>query len=130
MNEEQAVQRALGAWNRGIDAFIEVLAPDVEWHAPPGFPEGEVWRGREDVARVLREVWASVFKGQGVEPGELTRGPDGWLVGGRQSATHESGMALQWEEWVVFQLEGELVHRAWIFGDRESAARQAGLVGD
>jgi len=41
MSEEEQVQRILAAWNRGIDAFVEFLAPDVEWCAPPGFPEGE-----------------------------------------------------------------------------------------
>jgi hypothetical protein len=36
-------------------------------------------------------------------------------------------MNLEWEEFVVIQLEGDLVRRAWVFSDRESAARQAGL---
>ena len=127
MSEEQAVQRALAAWNQGIDAFLERLSPDVEWHAPPGFPDGDVWYGHEAVAQILREVWTSIFKGQPIEPDELIRGRDAWLLGGRQSAKHESGMALEWEEFVVFQMEGDLIRRAWIFMDRESAARQAGL---
>jgi len=36
-------------------------------------------------------------------------------------------MKLEWEEFVVFELEGDLIRRAWIFSDRKSAARQAGL---
>jgi hypothetical protein len=127
MTEEQAVRRALDAWNQGMDAFVEVLAPDVEWHAPPGFPEGDVWQGREAVSQILREVWTSVFKGQRVEPDELRRGRHAWLLHGRQTAPHESGMTLEWDEFVVFQFEGDLVRRAWIFMDRESAEKQAGL---
>jgi hypothetical protein len=127
MTEEEAVQRVLAAWNEGIDTFLEVLAPDVEWHAPPGFPEGEAWYGHEAVSQILREVWTSVFKGQPIKPDELIRGRDGWLLGGRQSALHESGMKLEWEEFVVFQMEGDLVRAAWIFMDRESAEKQAGL---
>ena len=127
MSEEETVRRILGAWNSGIDVFVECLAPDVEWYAPPGFPEGEMWQGRDAVAGVLRGVFGSVFKGAGVKPEELTRGRDAWLLGGRQTVVHESGMNLEWEEFVVIQLEGEFVRRAWVFSDRESAARQAGV---
>ncbi len=128
MSEEEAVQRALAAWNSGIDAFIEVLSPDIEWHAPPGFPEGDYWQGRDAVAQVLRSVFGSVFSGARVAPAELIRGPGGWLLGGRQSVEHESGMALDWEEFVVIQFEGDAIRRAWVFPDRESALRQAGLA--
>ena len=41
MREEEAVNVALVAWNSGIDAFIERLAPDVEWHAPD--EDGRNW---------------------------------------------------------------------------------------
>jgi hypothetical protein len=125
--EEETVQRMLTAWNSGIDAFVEMLAPDVEWHAPPGFPEGEVWKGRDAVAGVLRGVFGSVFKGAGVKPSELTRGTAGWLLGGRQTVVHDSGMTIEWEEFVVIELEDDRVRRAWIFTDRAQAARQAGL---
>ena len=127
MSEEETVRRILAAWNSGIEAFVEFLAPDVEWYAPPDFPEGEVWQGRDAVAEVLRGVFGSVFTGQGVDPDEIVRGRDAWLLGGRQTVVHESGMTLEWEEFVVFQLEGDLVRRSWIFSDRESAARQAGV---
>jgi hypothetical protein len=36
-------------------------------------------------------------------------------------------MKLEWEEFVVFRMEGHLVRAAWIFMDRESAEKQAGL---
>ena len=84
MNEEETVRRILAAWTTGIEAFVEFLAPDVEWYAPPGFPEGEVWKGREAVSEVLRGVFGSVFTGQGVDPDEIVRG--------RESAARRAGV--------------------------------------
>ena len=41
MSEEQAIRDAMEAWSeRGIDGLLELVAPDVEWHAPPGFTGG------------------------------------------------------------------------------------------
>ena len=128
MSEEQAIRRAIEAWSeRGVEGLLEVLAPDVEWHAPPGFTEGEVWHGRDAVAPVLREQFGSVFQMVRLEPSETVRGPGGWLVGGRVFATHDSGMTLDWVSYAVMQFEHELVNRIWVFSDRESAVRQAGL---
>ena len=128
MNEEQAIRAAMDAWSdRGIDGLLELVAPDVEWHAPPGFTEGEVWHGRDAVAPVLREQFDSVFKMVRLEPTETVRGPGGWLVGGRVFATHDSGMALDWTSYAVLQFERGLVKRVWVFADREPAARQAGI---
>ena len=128
MDEEAALERALAAWTAGIEAFIDVLAPDVEWYPPPGFPEGDVWRGREAVASILREVWDSVLQGRGVEVHQVQRGPHRWMLSGRQAAAHESGMNLEWEEYVVFELNADgLIRKAWVFTDLESARRQAGV---
>jgi hypothetical protein len=55
------------------------------------------------------------------------RGPGGWLVGGRVFATHHSGTSLDWNSYAVLQFERDLVRRIWVFPDRESAVRQAGL---
>jgi ketosteroid isomerase-like protein len=127
MSEEAVMQRVLEAWNGGVETFLERLAPDVEWHAPRGFPEGEYWRGRDAVAPVLREQFASVFTGARLEPTEVVRGPGGWLVAGRSSASHGDDVTLEWASHVVVQLEGEFVKQVWVFADREGAVRQAGL---
>jgi hypothetical protein len=128
MSEEEAIRGAIEAWSeRGIEGLLEVLAPDVEWHAPPGFTEGEVWHGRDAVAPVLREQFGSVFRMVRLEPDETVRGPGGWLVGGRVFATHHSGTTLDWNSYAVLQFERDLVRRIWVFPDRESAVRQAGL---
>jgi len=128
MSEEQAIRDAIEAWSeRGVDGLLEVVAPDVEWHAPPGFLEGEVWYGRDAVAPVLREQFDSIFKMVRLELAEMVRGPGGWLIGGRVFASHDSGMNLDWTSYAVAQFERDLVKRIWVFTDRESAARQAGI---
>jgi hypothetical protein len=128
MSEEQAIRDAMAAWSdRGVDGLLEVVAPDVEWHAPPGFLEGEVWYGRDAVAPVLREQFDSIFKMVRLELAEMVRGPGGWLIGGRVFASHDSGMNLDWTSYAVALFERDLVKKVWVFVDREPAARQAGI---
>ena len=130
MNDREAIDAAVAAWNEGgPDAFLEHLAPDVEWHAAEGFPEGTVWHDRESLAPVMREQFGSVFTGARIELQEAVEGPGGWLVGGRQSAVHDSGVEVDWVSWFVVHLEDGLVRRIWLFMDREPALRQAGLDG-
>jgi hypothetical protein len=127
MGEEESIQAAIAAWNKSVDDFVALLAPDVEFHAPPGFPDGDTWQGRDAVAPVLREMFGSVFTGVEYKVEDRTRGPGGWLLHARQSVDQERGMKLEWEEFVVMQLSGELISRVWVFYDRESATRKAGL---
>jgi hypothetical protein len=128
MSEEQAIRDAMEAWGeRGVDGLLELVSPDVEWHAPPGFLEGEVWYGRDAVAPVLREQFDSIFKMVRLELVEMVRGPGGWLIGGRVFAAHDSGMNLDWTSYAVAQFERDLVKKVWVFADRESAAGQAGI---
>ena len=38
-------------------------------------------------------------------------------------------MKLEWEEFVVMQVEGDLISRLWVFYELGAAQRQAGLDG-
>jgi ketosteroid isomerase-like protein len=50
----EIVRRGYEAFSRGdVDAVLEVLHPDVEWHAPPTLPESGTLHGREAVRRWL-----------------------------------------------------------------------------
>jgi uncharacterized protein len=50
---------AYEALNRGdAAAALDVLAPEVEWHESGALPEHDVYRGREEVGRLLREFLA------------------------------------------------------------------------
>jgi ketosteroid isomerase-like protein len=44
---------------RGPDAGLDLLDPEVEFYEDPKFPEAEVFRGRDEVVRNFREFWAS-----------------------------------------------------------------------
>src|SRR5687767_8389080 len=126
---DEAIRAAIDAWNTGgVDAFLEHVTPDVEWHAPPNFPEGELWRGREAVGAALREQFGSVFSSGRLEVRDVRAGRDGWLVEARHSVEGQaSGMDLTWAVFIVLELETGLIRRMWAFLEREPAARQAGL---
>jgi hypothetical protein len=128
MNERNLIEAAMAAWNEGgPDAFMELLPPDVEWHAPPGFLQGEVWTDRESLGDELREQFASVFTGGHIEVLDLEQGPNGWLICARQSAAHASGVEMAWQTFMVVQFEDELAKRIWIFFDKSEAMQQAGI---
>ena len=127
MAEEEAIRAAVAAWNTGVDEFVALMSPDVELHAPPGFPDGNTWHGRDEVGAVLREMFGSVFKDVRYDVHDLTHGPGGWLLHARESVQQERGMKLEWEEFTVIQLEGGLICGVWVFYDREAALEQAGL---
>jgi hypothetical protein len=127
MAEEAAIEAMVAAWNTGVDEFVECLAPDVELHAPPGFPDGDMWQGRDAVASLLHDMFGSVFKDVTYKVEDTTHGPGGWLLRARESVTQERGMKLEWEEFLVVQFEGGLVRRLWVFYELGAAERQAGL---
>jgi hypothetical protein len=130
MNERELIDAAIAAWNDGgPEAFLEYLAPDVEWHAPPEFPDGAVWHDRDSLAPEMREQFGTggVFTGSTMELVEAIPAPHGWLVEGRQRGEHASGMEVGWRVWFVAQLEDGLLKRMWVFMDREPALRKAGL---
>jgi len=129
MNDREAIEAAFSAWNdEGIDRFLEYLAPDVEWYAPPEFPEAGLY-DRDSLATSMREQFDSVFTGSRVETLEVLEGPKGWLIAARQSGAHSSGVNFDWLVYCVVQLEDDLATRVWVFFDREAAVRQAGIDG-
>ena len=111
-----------------MDGFLEHVTPDVEWHAPAGFPEGELWRGRDAVAGALHDQFGAVFTPGSVEVLEVTGGRHGWLIAAHHSVEGQaSGMDLAWQIFLVLEVEGDLISRMWAFLERAPAARQAGL---
>jgi ketosteroid isomerase-like protein len=56
----EIVRRAYEAWNRGdAEAATEFLAPDIEWHLPPNFPESGSMRGRDEVVEGIATLSGS-----------------------------------------------------------------------
>lgn len=129
MQDEEVIRAAFGAWNEGgFDAFLDYLAPDVEWHAPPGYPEGEVWQGREAIAKDWKEQFDSVFSETSVVIEELIEAPRGWYSTTRAVAkAGASGMDLEWRNFFVSRVEEGKLKQVWVFFDAAQARREAGL---
>ena len=130
MSEREAIEAAIAAWNEGgPDAFVALLPPDVEWHAPPGFLQGEMWTDRDELGKELREQFASVFTNGHVDLLDVEQGPNGWLICARQSGAHASGIEMEWQTFMVVQFDDGVAKRIWIFFERDEALRQAGIDG-
>jgi ketosteroid isomerase-like protein len=62
MSDEDVIHTAVGAWNEGgVDAFLEHVSPGIEWRHPPGFPQGDVWRGRDELGKELHDQFDELF---------------------------------------------------------------------
>ena len=129
MSEREVIEAAITAWNEGgVDAFLEHVSPDVEWRPPPGFPQGDVWRGRDELARELRDQFGELFEPGKVEVKSVVSAPQGWLVAVRHDVQAQaSGMDLWWDAWFVWTVENGLVARSLVFLHRDQAERAAGL---
>jgi ketosteroid isomerase-like protein len=119
----QAVNR------RDLDAFLELLRPDVEWDDREGWPGIQgVYRGRPGVRdwweRFL-EVWESVA----VEIDEITEGPDGSVVlelsGAFRGAS--SGVPTEIRAWEVLWIVDGLVARRQLSWSKDAARDAARL---
>ena len=127
MNDRETIDAAIAAWNEdGVDGFMEFMAPDVEWHAPPGFLEGEVFNSKAALLPQMREQFGSVFKNSRTELRDVVHGPHGWLVAAHQTSEY-GATQIEWLAWYVVQIDHGLLKRMWVFMDREPAVRQAGL---
>jgi ketosteroid isomerase-like protein len=59
-DEIDAVRASYDALNHGdIDATVDALAPDVEWHESPALPDAGVYTGREVVRGFLEHFLES-----------------------------------------------------------------------
>ena len=128
MSEEQLIRAAFDAWNEGgPEAFSKLLPPDIEWHAPPQFPDGGVWHDRESLADELHEQFGSVFTPGHVELLDDDAGPR--RLAGRRPAERSARRlrACEWMSFMVLQFEDGVPKRVWVFLDREPAMRLAGI---
>jgi ketosteroid isomerase-like protein len=53
----EAVRRGYEAFNRGdVDAVLEGVDPEVEWHVPPVLPDPATYHGREGVRKLMQTM--------------------------------------------------------------------------
>jgi ketosteroid isomerase-like protein len=127
MSDEEVIRAAVDAWNeRGVEAFLEYVAPGIEWRMPAGFPQGDRWRGRDELRRELHDQFSDLFTPGTVDVKSIESVPEGWLVSVRHSVeARASGMDLWWDAWYVWTVENELITRSLVFLNQKAAKRAA-----
>ena len=79
MDSLALVQRSYVSFERGdIDAVLEDMHPDIEWHQAQGLPHGGFYRGVDDVRRNIFEPLDAEWWD------EFTAKPDEFLDAGDQ----------------------------------------------
>jgi ketosteroid isomerase-like protein len=127
----EAFQRAVAAYNRGdIDAFLEEIDPDVEWHPLlQGMLSGEAttYRGHDGVRELFRDLNEG-FTDQEVEPSEVRDLDDLLVAIGRiRGRGKESGAEAESPiNWVVDFRDSRAV-RVREYLDPKAALDAAGL---
>jgi ketosteroid isomerase-like protein len=130
MSDEDVIRAAVDAWNGGgVDAFLDYVAPGVEWRHPPGFPQGDVWLGKDELSREMHDQFDELYDPGTVLVKSIVRGSDGWLIAVRHTTrARASGMELKWAAWYVWTIEDGLIIRSLIFLDRREAEQEAGVA--
>jgi ketosteroid isomerase-like protein len=116
----EVVRAAYAAYNRGeVEAILELLDPDVEWHPPPSSVDPQPLHGREAVREYLAP---NFFESQRSEPLEVIEEGERILVVARVRARGRgSGIEIvgtAYHLWTV--AEGRAVRFA-AFVDRDQA---------
>jgi ketosteroid isomerase-like protein len=131
MSEEnvEMVRSSILGWNdRGVDAFVENVAPDVEFHAPKESMEPGIYRGPDGVRTYFDRV-SEMFEGQRVESVDVIDVDDTHVIAVVKafvSTPHFAGeVEMNWA-W-LFTIENGLATRAETFTDRQQAIEAAGL---
>jgi ketosteroid isomerase-like protein len=131
MSEEnvEMVRSLVLGWNdRGVDAFVENVAPDVEFHAPKESMEPGIYRGPDGV-RTYWERTGEPFTERRVESVDVIDVDDTHVIAVVKafvSTPHFAGeVEMNWA-W-LYTIENGLVTRAETFTDRQQALEAAGL---
>jgi ketosteroid isomerase-like protein len=122
----ELVGRAVMGWNeRGVEALVEVLDPDVAWHPPRESMEPGLYRGHESVRDYLGRL-GEIFEESRVELVDVTSvGDDLILAVVRIVGTSSKFGAIDAEwAWLVTVRNGKGTHVA-TFVDKREALRAA-----
>ena len=125
----EVVECLAPAFNRrDLTAFLDLLAPDVEWIPILGVLEGRAYRGHEEVRRWIEDLaadWAvfEVYYDELHDLGDRVLALGGWRGRGRASNVELGDQPATW----LMDLEDGKVVRLQTFTDREEALKVAGL---
>jgi ketosteroid isomerase-like protein len=129
--EVEVVRQAAKAYSeRGAEAVVQFLDPDVEWRARPDLPDGGVYHGAEGFLRLtgrFDEVLEDIY----LEPVEIVDAGERVIArlrwGGRGKG---SGVEFEeTEETWVFTIRGGKIARVDEFATKQEALAAAGISG-
>jgi ketosteroid isomerase-like protein len=131
MSEEnvEMVRSSILGWNdRGVDAFVENVAPDAEFHPPKESFEPGIYRGPDGV-RTYWERTGETFKERRVESVDMIEVDDTRVIAvvkGFATTPHfATEVEMNWA--LLVTIENGLVTRTETFTDRQQALEAAGL---
>jgi ketosteroid isomerase-like protein len=128
MEDEDALQAIRNLAVFDVPAVTALLAEDCVYHEDPHWLDGRTFRGREEIAGILREyveVWGTAS--QEVEWAEVAGG--GVLAGIRQRGQTPRGQVPIDQVWTfVFRFRGDSVAEFWAFADEAEGRRKAAEI--
>jgi ketosteroid isomerase-like protein len=131
MSEEnvEMVRSSILGWNdRGVDAFVENVAPDVEFHPPKESFEPGIYRGPDGV-RTYFDRTGETFEERRVESVDMIEVDDNRVIAVVKvfvTTPHFAGeVEMNWASLVT--IENGLMTRMETFTDRQQALEAAGL---
>jgi ketosteroid isomerase-like protein len=124
----ESIERFFELYNRReIDAWVEMLAPDLEWHIDPEDPDTTIHRGPEAAKRHVL-YWAELMNTT-VEVREIFEASDDQAVAWTRVETRGelSGAAAGQDLAFIFKLRDGLVVRIQETQDKREALEAAGV---
>ncbi len=122
------IRRGLELFNRGeYEASVETLPPQIEWDSTDAVPDGGLYRGRDAVLTLWREIGGR-WEDFRIEPNDWIEAEDAVLMLGHLSGRGAgSGVPVEgtWDQ--VWRIEGGQPVRCENYTDRERAYIAAGL---
>jgi ketosteroid isomerase-like protein len=125
----EMVRSSILGWNdRGVDALVEIVAPDAEFHPPKESFEPGIYRGPDGV-RTYYERTGETFKERRLESVDMIKVDDTRVIAVVKAFATTPHFATEVEmnwAWLV-TIENGLVTRTETFTDRQQALEAAGL---
>jgi uncharacterized protein len=116
----EVIRAAYAAYSRGdVDAVLDLMHPDVEWHPPPTSVDPQPLRGRDAVREYLAPDF---FEDQTAEPVDVIEEGDRIMVVARVRARGRgSGVEIDGMAFHLWTVEGGRAARFAAFVDRDQA---------
>jgi ketosteroid isomerase-like protein len=127
----QVVRAAQDAFLAGdVEAALDVLDPDIEWHATVGgIDEGAVYRGRDEVIRAFADYFEVWERMELRADDYIDAGGDDVVVFHHEVARgRESGAVVETDTATIQTVRNGKIVRVRSYMDREQALAVAGVV--